>query len=154
MKGETKFIVGTIIVSLVFIVGAYLLLSKTSKPSVPKEQILAENGLHWHPTLTITIKGEKQEIQKDIGIGAIHQPIHTHDASGVIHLEIQGLVKKDDTKLGNFFKNWGKKFSSTQIFDKVNGPEGKIRMLVNGKENKDFENYLMKDGDKIEIHYE
>jgi len=27
-------------------------------------------------------------------------------------------------------------------------------MAVNGKENKDFENYQMRDGDKIEIRYE
>lgn len=154
MKTETKFIVGIIIGSLIFIVGAYFLVSKSSKPPVPKEQIIAENGLHWHPTLSIYIKGEKQDIPKDIGIGAVHQPIHTHDETGTLHMEMQGLITKQDTRLGNFFKTWGKEFSSTQIFDKKNGPEGKVKMMVNGKENTDFANYLMKDGDKIEIRYE
>ncbi len=154
MKGEAKFVAATIIVSLIFIIGAYFLLAGKKTPDVPKEQIIAENGLHWHPTLKIIIKGKEQEIPKDIGIGAVHQPIHTHDSSGVIHMEMQGLITKQDTRLGNFFKIWGKEFSSTQIFDKVNGPEGKVKMLVNGKENTDFANYLMKDGDKIEIRYE
>lgn len=154
MKTETKFVVGTVIGSLLFIVGAYFLVSRSNKPPVPKEQIVAENGLHWHPTLSISIKGQKQEIPKDIGIGAVHQPIHTHDTTGTLHMEMQGLITKQDTRLGNFFKTWGKEFSSTQIFDKINGPGGKVKMLVNGKENADFANYLMKDGDKIEIRYE
>ena len=38
--------------------------------------------------------------------------------------------------------------------DKKNDQGGTVKMLVNGKENAEFENYLMKDGDKIEISYE
>jgi len=125
-----------------------------SRPPIPEGEIISRNGLHWHPELTITIKGEKHEIPANIGIGVVHQPIHTHDATGVIHLEIEGLVRKEDIKLGRFFKIWGKEFSSNCIFDKCNGPEGRVRMLVNGSENHDFENYVMKDRDKIEIQYE
>ena len=29
-----------------------------------------------------------------------------------------------------------------------------MEMTVNGKENIEFENYIMKDKDKIELHYE
>ena len=87
----------------------------------------------------------------------MHQEIHTHDQDakdGVIHMEMKGVVTKDETKLKNFFRVWGKEFSSTQIFDKKNGEEGKVKMMVNGKENIDFENYQMRDGDNIEIRYE
>ena len=69
-------------------------------------------------------------------------------------MEFSGVVTKEDTRLGNFFKTWGKEFSSTQIFEYKNSSESAVIIFVNGKENLDFENYLMRDGDKIEIRYE
>lgn len=126
----------------------------TSRPPVPDNGIISRRGIHWHPELAITIKGQKQEIPANLGLGAIHQPIHTHDSTGVLHLEIQGLVRRDDTKLGRFFKIWGKEFNSNCIFNSCNGVEGKMTMKVNGNEDAEFENYEMKDKDKIEILYE
>lgn len=125
-----------------------------SRPPVPENEIISQRGIHWHPELTITIKGQKQEIPANLGLGAIHQPIHTHDSTGVLHLEIQRLVRRDDTKLGRFFKIWGKEFNLNCIFDSCNGAEGKMTIKVNGNENTEFENYEMKDKDKIEILYE
>lgn len=125
-----------------------------SLPEISREDIISRNGLHWHPELAILIKGEKQEVPANLGIGAVHKPIHTHDTSGVLHLEMQGLVKKEDIKLGQFFKIWDKQFNSSCIFDFCNAEGGQVKMFVNGSENTEFENYLMKDGDKIEIRYE
>jgi hypothetical protein len=124
------------------------------QPDVAEEEIISRNGLHWHPHLTITIKGEEQEIPANIGIGVIEAPIHTHDATGTIHMEMTGLVTKDDTKLGKFFAIWGKQFNANCIFEFCNGADGKVKMFVNGTENTDFDQYPMKDGDKIEIRYE
>ena len=107
--------------------------------------IVSRNGLHWHPELTIYIKGEKIEIPQNIGIGAIHLPIHTHDDLPLIHLEFQGLVRKDDITLGQFFKNWGKEIQSF-------GPN--VKMTVDGVENIELENYVMQDKDKIELRFE
>ena len=69
-------------------------------------------------------------------------------------MEMQGVVTKDQTKLGNFFQIWGKQFNSNCLLDKCNGQEGTVKMVVNNHENKDFDSYLMKDGDNIEIRYE
>jgi hypothetical protein len=159
MTVEQKIIGGISLLTLSILVGAVFLLSGNSnvKSSISKDQIVAENGIHWHPKLLISIQGKKQEIPANIGIGAVHQKIHTHpedNKEGVVHMEMQGIVTKEDTKLGNFFKIWGKEFNSTQIFDKENGKEGKVVMLVNGKKNMEFENYHMRDGDIIEIRYE
>lgn len=159
MTVEQKIIGGIGGLTLTLLISAVILLSGNNKvdSSIPKDQIVAENGIHWHPRLLISIKGQKQEIPANIGIGAVHQKIHTHpedNKEGVIHMEMQGIVTKDDTKLGNFFKIWGKQFNSTQIFDKKNGKEGKVKMLVNGKENNSYENYQMRDNDIIEILYE
>ena len=157
MSTEKK-IIGLIgLATIAILVGGVFFLSKSENPSVPESEIVERNGLHWHPKLTVTIKGQRQEIPANLGIGAVHQKMHTHDQDakdGIIHMEIQGVVSKEDTKLGNFFRIWGKEFTSTKILDKTNGPDGKVKMLVNGKENTDFENYLMKDSDKIEIKYE
>ena len=122
--------------------------------SAPAESIISRSGIHWHPELSILINGKKQVIPADIGIGAVHQSIHTHDATGIIHLEFGGLVRKQDSKLDRFFKIWRMKFNKDCIFDYCNGPEGKVKFFVNGKENAQFEQYEMQDGDKIEIRYE
>lgn len=123
--------------------------------SVSAEQnaVLATNGIHWHPRLSIKISDEEQEIPAGIGLGVRERPMHTHDADGIIHLEFQGRVTADQVRLGRFFELWGKTFNKDCIFDKCAGPEGNVRMFVNGQENFDFEKYIMKDGDRIEIRY-
>lgn len=105
--------------------------------------------MHIHPRLSIKTKGQEQDIPANIGISpTCMRPIHTHDASGTLHLE---FPIKRGVKLGEFFKIWEKEFSSEKILDKQNGPEGQVKMLVNGQPNTEFENYIMKDKDQIEI---
>ncbi len=116
-----------------------------TRPPIFKEEIISRNGLHWHPELKIFVKGEKQEIPANLGIGAAHNPIHTHDSSGVLHLEFQGVVRKDDLKLGRFFRLWNKD---------INSFGANIKMTVNGQDNTELENYAMQDKDKIELRYE
>ncbi len=97
-------------------------------------------GMHIHPEITITVKGEKMEIPANIGIeGGCMHPIHTHDGSGMLHLEFK---KPRDVRLSEFFEIWGKQF------------EGNMKMKVNGQENMEFGNYMMHDHDQIEIVFE
>lgn len=156
MSTDTKVIGGIVIATIIVFVGGIYLSSRqdSQEATVSEDQVVSRQGLHWHPELSIYIKGEKQEIPANIGIGAVHKPIHTHDTSGVLHLEMQGLVKKEDIKLGQFFKIWGKQFNSNCIFDACNGDVGTVKMTVNGQESFEFGNYMMKDVDKIEIKYE
>ncbi|RJQ35325.1 hypothetical protein C4568_01125 [Candidatus Parcubacteria bacterium] len=118
-----------------------------SAPKTPEGDILSRNGFHWHPEVTIYVKGEKQEIPANIGIGAVHQPIHTHDDSnqGIVHMEFQGLVRKENATLGQFLKSWGKDINSFGT---------NVKMTVNGEENTELETYVMQDKDKIELRYE
>ncbi len=157
MSTEKKVIGGIIVATVLLLIGAVVWLSKDSLTPTPDDQIITRTGLHWHPKLTMTISGQKQELADGIGLGAAHQRMHTHTEDfkeGVMHMEMQGLVTKDDTKLGNFFRIWGKDFNSRKILDKEATMEGQIKMTVNGAENKEFENYMMKDGDNIEIRYD
>ncbi len=121
--------------------------------------IIATKGLHWHPTVEILVKGVKQEIPANLGIGPQYASnptfdpsmnmaaFHTHDDvnQGIIHLEFSGIVRKEDTKLGNLFSLWDKDFNS---FGE------RVVMTVNGAPNTELGNYEMKDGDKIIINYE
>ncbi len=156
MGTDAKIIIATLASTAVIITGAIFFLLREAGSSVPADQIVAQGGIHWHPRLSIFIKGVKQELSDGIGLGAVHEPMHTHPEDykeGVIHMEIPGTVTKDKTKLANFFNIWGKQFSPTQLFDQTTGTGGTIRMLVNGLESSEFQNYPMRDADRIEIRY-
>ena len=142
MKRMTK--IALIVIIVGGSIGAFVWYLAT-RPPIPEGEILSRSGLHWHPELAIFVKGEKQEIPANLGIGAVHNPMHTHDSSGVIHLEFQGVVRKDDLKLYRFFEVWGKDFMDIG---------SSVKMTVNGEENAELQNYDMKDGDKIELRYE
>lgn len=116
-----------------------------SRLETPQEDIISRAGIHWHPELAIYVKDEKQEIPRNIGIGAVHQPMHTHDDLPAIHLEFQGIVKKQDITIGRFFEIWGKEMQSFGT---------NMTMTVNGVENTELANYHMQDKDKIELRYE
>ena len=135
-------------------IGAIIILAIASIFVLPKPSgtvqsndpdVVAVSGMHWHPQLEIYVKGEKIEIPQNIGIGAVHQPMHTHDDLPIIHLEFLGMVRTQDIKLGRFFEIWGKDMDSFG---------SNMTMTVNGSPNTEFGNYIMRDGDKIELRYE
>jgi hypothetical protein len=104
-----------------------------NRPQVPESEVVSRNGLHWHPELLIYTKGVKQKTPANLGI------------SGSFMAPVQGLVKKSDITLGQFFKSWGRDINSFGT---------NVKMTVNGKENTELGNYIMQDKDKIELNYE
>jgi len=119
--------------------------------------IISTQGIHWHPQIEIYVKGEKQEISANIGIGPQYAStptfdqgmrmtaMHTHEPDGTIHFEFPAHVTREDTKLKNFFAIWGRDMMSFG---------SSVTMTVNGEENTELGEYEMKDGDKIELYYE
>lgn len=72
---------------------------------------LAQEGteLHTHQHLDIWIDGQKNNVPEGIGIGpneSFIAPIHTHDATGIIHVESPTVQKY---YLGQFLTIWGVK---------------------------------------------
>lgn len=110
-------------------------------------------GMHIHPLLSIFIDGEKQDISANIGIvsSTCFRPIHTHDASGKLHIEWRTLR---DFTLGEFFKVWDRSFSKGQIFDYKVDKTHTLTITVNGIPSEKYEDLILKDGNRIEIHYE
>jgi len=142
-----KFVTIVVLVIILLVGGAWW--SKSLQSNDPN--IISKNGIHWHPELTILIKGEKQTIPQNIGIGPQYPsnmtPVHTHDdaTEGIIHLEFEGVVRKKDITLGQFFGIWGKD---------INSFGSNVKMTVNELENNELLNYVMHDKDKIILNYE
>ncbi len=155
-----KMTIISVIFTIILISGAVLYskgILQGDKNSAQNEyaDIVSTRGVHFHPNIEIIIKGEKFVIPTNTGIkGNIHEPMHTHDLTGTVHIEIPGVVKNDDLKISRFFNIWGKTFNKECIFDNCNGSEGKVKMIVNGIESDQFEDYSLRDGDKIRIIFE
>ncbi|OHA90860.1 MAG: hypothetical protein A2832_00895 [Candidatus Zambryskibacteria bacterium RIFCSPHIGHO2_01_FULL_44_22b] len=142
-----------IIIGIIIILfGGSIWWSKSMQKNDP--DIISRSGLHWHPYLEIYVKGEKQVIPPNIGIGGEYTshpmgmaPIHTHDDAnqGIIHMEFESIVRKEDTKLSKFFDSWNKD---------INSFGSNVSMIVNGEPNAQLGDYEMKDGAKIELRYE
>src|SRR5437763_11488196 len=104
---------------------------------------------HIHANMEVYTDGKKQTVPAQIGIDQTHQllaSLHTHDASGTIHME---AVQPYPFKLGQFFNVWGVKLTQTQLSDYVVGHGLALPAWVNGKHVKSFVNYVMKPHDRI-----
>lgn len=135
-----------ILIGLAILIVGSLSLSKYLQANDPN--VASSGAFHWHPELTIYVKGQKQEIPANIGMVGGHKPMHTHteDASkGVVHLEFAGAARNDEITLSRFFDTWGKDMQSFG---------SNVTMTVNGNPNTELGEYVFQDGDKIELRYE
>ena len=89
-------------------------------------------ALHIHQHLDIFVNGKPVVVPKFIGIddGAFLTELHTHDSSGIMHLE--SPVKKPFA-LGQFFGVWGLRLSKQCIGGYCATPTKPLRMWVNGR---------------------
>lgn len=144
---SAKFVIWVIVVS-VAVLGLAILFNRDNKePDTVGSDVVATNGIHWHPKIKIFVNNKEISLEDDIGRKTTELFIHTHDEDykeGIIHLEFGRIVKKDDIKLGKFFEIWGKEFNWSET----------TKMTVNGVENKEFKNYVMKDKDNIEVKFD
>jgi hypothetical protein len=101
-------------------------------------------AFHVHSHLQIYVNGKQRNLPYGIGIvpplsvqseggqsfaggGKAIYWLHTHDESGIVHIE--SPVQRTFT-LGNFFDIWGQKLNAQQV-----GPaHGKVTAYLNGKE--------------------
>jgi hypothetical protein len=113
--------------------------------------------LHNHVHIDTFINGQRYTVPSQVGIipeRCIYW-LHTHDDSGIIHIE--SPVVKNYT-LGQFFDIWNKKFNNSQIFDNVaNGKNNNtLSVYVNGQKVSSGANYRdinLNEHDQIAIVY-
>jgi len=127
-----------------------------STPSIPSSANLAypviggvpcdttghDADYHIHTHVSIYINGKQARIPTQVGIptsGSCLYWLHTHDASGVIHIEAPA---GRNFTLGTFLDIWGQQFSSLQYPPELDQPGGAgWQVWVNGKPyNGDFHN--------------
>ncbi|MBI2580454.1 hypothetical protein HYV85_01465 [Candidatus Woesearchaeota archaeon] len=115
---------------------------------------IPKGAIHWHPHVTILIKGKPVTIPANLGLGSVHKPVHTHETDNILHWEVQAPTVKN-MQLGYFFNDvWKKKLSSECVLDYCNGPDGTVKMYVNDVENTEFGHYMPRDGDEVKIVFE
>ncbi len=108
----------------------------------------AETIEHYHSHLRLIVDGHEVPVPTDVGLDASTQtiaPIHTHDESGVIHIEADQKGYRSD--LQNVFDMWGVRFDSQC----VGGYCGGVKMWVNGTPNAQLGAYVLQPHDAITI---
>ncbi len=167
-KGSNKKIIAAAVIALI-VIGGYFVFGRSGggeeKPLIDgsgnggsdgfDEKAFAakipKGAIHWHPHVTILIKGKPVTIPANLGLGSVHKPVHTHETDNILHWEVQAPTVKN-MQLGYFFSDvWKKKFSSECVLDYCNGPDGTVKMFVNDVENTEFNHYMPRDGDEINI---
>ena len=96
--------------------------------------MLSEEGnvMHIHAHLDVSVDGQPVVVPGGIGIGGSNQgisPLHTHNASGVIHIE--SPVNRAYT-LGEFFTEWDVSLSPDNVGGLRAGDGKTLRVFVNG----------------------
>ncbi len=143
---------------ILVLAGIVLLFYRAAKISSDFEPY-TEGSVHWHADFDVFLCGERLDFSSLGGANThVGSPLlHTH---GDHKVHIEGAVSRaEDISIGNFFTAIGHKLSSNSFDDYTNendrcGGDNSVVLLVNGEENPEFENYILKDGDVIEVRYE
>ncbi len=108
---------------------------------------------HVHTMLRVYVNGKQIAVPSQIGIdpqGQYIAPLHTHDTSGIIHLEANQVYP---FTLGQVFTIWGVKFTDNQIGSYVSNGTSTLAAYANGKRIQDPVNYKMQPHDLIVVGY-
>ncbi len=72
----------------------------------------ASEAFHAHAVVSIYQDGVRLAVPAQIGLSGCAYELHTHDATGIVHLE--AATQKDFT-LGQFFSVWGQPLSAAGV---------------------------------------
>jgi hypothetical protein len=154
-RGRRKKNLMIIIPIVAAIVITLLVVGSTTGPPTPGNRMV----LHNHVNLNVTYNGQALMVPQHIGMVEIGKaedpllygdhsidqygmegmsPLHTHDASGSIHVEAN--TKRDFT-LGEFLDIW-------KGLD-INGKT--VQASLNGNSVSDYRNIILNDGDSISL---
>jgi hypothetical protein len=113
----------------------------------------SDAAYHEHAHLQLFINGKNVSVPAQIGIdpqGQFLAPLHTHDTSGVIHMESSQTYP---FTLGQFFNVWGVDFTSTQLGGYHVGNGSVLSIYVNGKPVVNGPGYVLKPHDLVIVGF-
>ena len=88
---------------------------------------------HYHAHLTIIQDGQERSLPPQIGItGTCLYWLHTHDSSGIIHIEAPADQKNHTFTLGDFFDVWGQPLDATHVATLTVGSDQTLVAYVDG----------------------
>jgi hypothetical protein len=106
----------------------------------------SDAAFHIHARLDIYVDGRRVPVPALIGIdpaGAFLAPLHTHDASGIVHVEAS---RRFPFTLGEFFTVWGVRFTDRRL-----GAYASPRVYVNGRRVADPVRHVLRAHDRIVV---
>jgi hypothetical protein len=102
-------VIGLAAAAIVIGLGLYFVVAP-SFTQAPFPCIAAQSYyIHIHPYLQIWVDGKNVSIPANVGItasGGCLEPVHTHDNSGILHVELAQAQANKNWTLGDFFAIW------------------------------------------------
>lgn len=108
---------------------------------------------HIHALLRIYVDGLLSPLPPNIGIDHardIESSLHTHDATGVIHME---ATHPHRFTLGDFFSVWGVKLGPAQVGGLSGLGGDRLHFFLNGRPLRDPAAHQLRDDDNVVIGY-
>ncbi len=153
-KRNKKILTYLILIFLLAFVGYFIFILITGE----KAESYTKGSVHWHSRLKVFICGEEIKMPAPKGEHHVGLPLlHTHE-DRLIHIE--GIVwKPGDITLGKYMEAIGKNFKDNELLEKgngasCNGKSGKVKLLVEGVENIELTNYVIKNDEDYELRFE
>ena len=167
MKSNTGYVVLSVLGVAICIL--FLLMSQSTPELNAQESIANKTSnkiiMHIHANLSVTVNGKSLIVPNGIGINSslwkdhsldrfgtgqnanifglitpAMSPLHTHDSSGTIHVE---STEYRNYTLGQFLNIWGIPLQGS-----------KINLLTDGNSTENYDNYILKDGEKMILKIE
>jgi type IV secretory pathway VirB2 component (pilin) len=164
-KSWPKIVTYVVIIVIILLIGFSLYYFKTTASETTGITVCENNQCFWaahvHSELHIELCDDVIELGLEKGdLGRVH----THKEKNRLHfherLPVDPVTKEisdtNDIQLHTFFEGIGMTFNSSCINNKCNddmcgNTKGSLTMLVNNRENKEFEKYAFQEGDNIQI---
>ena len=108
---------------------------------------------HIHAQVSIYNQGLLVPIPANVGIDERHHietTIHTHDGSGIIHMEAPHPY---NYTLGDLFAIWGVRFGAGTLGALQDNSSNRVWVYVNNKLITDPARYMLRNGDDVSIGY-
>jgi len=127
-----------VVLLLVVIAVVYAIVTNQGNGARKVANVSCESGeqlsTHYHAHLSILYEGNELNLPANIGIQSnCFYWLHTHDTTGVIHIEAPKAEANHTFTLGDFFNVMNKPLSKTQVADITLTGDQKLLVYIDGK---------------------
>jgi hypothetical protein len=113
----------------------------------------SDTAFHIHALLRVYVDGRAVPVPAQIGIdpqGRFLAPLHTHDATGIVHIESD---RPYPFTLGQLFTIWGVRFTASRIGGYADHGARRLRVFVDGRPIADPAHHVLRAHDRIIVGF-